>query len=329
MKTERAQELYSDYAEGILSPALAQALEQHFETAPEDRADYERFAQVYKLLDAEEAPPVDVPLGFRAKVLELAAEEHARRESAASRQANSSIAGWLKALFDFRQHRATGGVIAAFAVIALAAVLVRQVPQGVTEGGLGPLIQTTSTLVVQSDTASGTTHLFHIHLPANIQNASVMAYVLTSTDQIANPAQSGIAALAQPEHLTNTEELQIPVTLTQQSPPGTTLNLLVEWTPARPGERPGKQVVFAPVAPGVPSADNGQSPVSGSFFGALEALAAEYNVTVVADASVTPNAVITPPTMSGGAEAALRQVASQANYQVRKISDNTYQVYNQ
>lgn len=326
MKIERARELYSDYAEGLLSPALAQALEQHLEASPEGRADYEQFAQVYHLLDTEEAATVDVPLGFRAKVLELAAEEHARREAAPARR---SLSGWLSALFDLRQHRATGGVIAAFAVIALAAVLVRQVPQGVNEGSFGPLIQTTSTLTSQSTTDSGSTHLFHIHLPPNIQQANVMAYVLTSTDQIANPAQAGMAALAQPVHLTNTEELQIPVTLTQPSQPGTTLNLLVEWTPDLPGERSGKQIVFAPVKAGVPSTDSGLSPVSGNFFGALEALAAEYNVTVVADASVTPNAVITPPTAGGDAQSALQQVASQANYQVRKSNATTYQVYNQ
>ena len=117
--------------------------------------------------------------------------------------------------------------------------------------------------------------------------------------------------------------------ITQPRLTGTTLNLLVEWTPDRPGERSGKQVVFAPVQPGVPSTENGLSPVSGNFFSALEALAAEYNVTVVADASVTPNAVITPPTMGGDAQSALQQVASQANYQVRKINAATYQVYNQ
>ena len=43
MKTERARELYSDYAEGVLSPALAQALEQHFASEPDARADYDQF----------------------------------------------------------------------------------------------------------------------------------------------------------------------------------------------------------------------------------------------------------------------------------------------
>ena len=114
MKTERARELYTEYAEGTLSPALSQALEQHFEADPDARADYEQFQQVFALLDEPLSDEVEVPLGFRAKVLELAAEEHARREAAPTRRATISLTGWFAVAAFWRpapgEHRHDGGI---------------------------------------------------------------------------------------------------------------------------------------------------------------------------------------------------------------------------
>ena len=70
MKLERAQELYSDYAEGVLSPALTQALEQHFDADPAAQDDYARFRRVYVLLEQPFAEELEVPAGFRAHILE-------------------------------------------------------------------------------------------------------------------------------------------------------------------------------------------------------------------------------------------------------------------
>ena len=105
MKPERAQELYSDYAEGTLTPALRQALEQHFEADPAARADYAQFSQVYALLEQPLGEELEAPLGFRAKILERAAEQQGRRETSVSR-----AAGWLgwwppRSCDTSRQHR--------------------------------------------------------------------------------------------------------------------------------------------------------------------------------------------------------------------------------
>ena len=330
MKRERARELYSDYAEGILSPALAQALEQHFAAEADARADYEQFRQMVSLLDTPFAEEVEVPLGFRAKVLELAAEEHARREGVASR----SFTGWLASLGSFRQRRATGGILAAFAVVALAGVLVHQVGVGQRAGlvpdiGSGGLVPTTIRSVTSQATSDGgLTHLFHIHLPATVRQASVMAYVIRDTDQIADPA-TAMPALAQPQNLTNDEELQIPVTLLRPAPAGATLDLLVQWTPTAPGQKPGSQIVFAPLQAGTAPLDNGDAPISGNFFSALEALAARYGVTVVADAASTPNTPISAPAAGGTALKTLQDVAAQVGDKVQPLNaaGTTFQVY--
>ena len=81
MKPERAEELYSDYAEGTLTPALRQALEQHFEADPSARADYARFAQIYTFLEQPLEDEAEVPLGFRAKILERVAAQQTQRET--------------------------------------------------------------------------------------------------------------------------------------------------------------------------------------------------------------------------------------------------------
>jgi hypothetical protein len=323
MKTERARELYSDYAEGLLSPALAQALEQHLESEPDARADYEQFQQVYSLLDTMQGDEVAVPLGFRAKVLELAAEEHARREAA------PSVAGWFSNWNPFRRRQATGGIVAAFAVIALAAVVVEHIDQSVANfGPTGSMLPDTTIKSVEPITlpGGGTTERFHIHLPDSISRASVMAYVVRDSDEIANP-QTGIPALAQPQELTNHEELQIPVTLQRPSLPGSTLDLLVQWTPDNTNLPSGAQVIFAPLQPGVAPTEDGSDPTSGNYFKALQALAAKYNVTVIADADSTPNQAITPP---GGDNAgqALQAVANQIGDKSQTLDNGkTYQIY--
>jgi hypothetical protein len=332
MKTERARELYSDYAEGVLSPALAQALEQHFESEPDARADYEQFQQVYSLLDTMQGDEVAVPLGFRATVLDLAAEEHARRE------ATPSVAGWFSGLNPFRRRQATGGLIAAFAVLALAAVVVNvNKPPRPPGPGVGCFIGPCSSDLPETTIKSvestplmdgGTTQRFHIHLPASIPQASVMAYVIQDVDQIANP-QSAVPALAQPQELTNNEELQIPVTLQHASLPGSTLDLLVQWTPDGGTQPSGSQVVFAPLQQGVAQTEDGSAPVSGNYFKALQDLAAQYNVTIIADAGSTPNTTIAPPPTSDDALKAIQDVAGQVKYSVQKLDNTTYQIYSQ
>ena len=123
MKPERARELFSDYAEDALTPALRLAMDQHFEADADARAEYEQFARVYALLEADTPEMVDVPLGFRARVLEKVAAEQARREAAPAHRAALSLTGWWRCL---GTRRAGAGVFAALAACAVVGVFVAQ-----------------------------------------------------------------------------------------------------------------------------------------------------------------------------------------------------------
>ncbi len=333
MKTERARELYTDYEEGTLSPALKQALEQHLEADPEAAADFAQFQQVYALLDEPLTQEVEVPLGFRAKVLELAAEEHARREAVPTRRAAISLTGWFASLGG-RRRQVTGGFAAAFTVVALAGVFFYTVHGNTSNGNMIPIPSlaptTISAVTVQPAGANSTMHSFHIHLPTNVKEASVMAYVVTATDQITDPSlrqQQALPALKQPQDLTNDEEMQIPVTLLRQAPSGTTLNLFVQWTPTDTAQTPGAQVVFTPMQPGVVTPPDPSDSPTGSFFDSLQDVAAHYGVTVIADASALPSAAVTVPAADNTAQSALQDIAQQVGDKVQTLPNGTYQVY--
>jgi len=80
MKLERGQELYSEYRDGSLSPAMRMALEQHFQTDDSARADYDNFARAMSLLENTSFEELEAPHGFRASVMERVAAAHAARE---------------------------------------------------------------------------------------------------------------------------------------------------------------------------------------------------------------------------------------------------------
>ena len=73
MKPERAAGTLFGLRGRDAHPALRLALEQHFEADPAARADYAQFARVYALLEQPGHAEVEVPLGFRAKILERVA----------------------------------------------------------------------------------------------------------------------------------------------------------------------------------------------------------------------------------------------------------------
>ena len=171
MKLERAQELYSDYAEGTLTPALTQALEQHFEAAPDARADYDQFSQIYALLEQPLGQEMEAPLGFRAKILEKATEQQERRETTVSHRAAGLFGGWFAPP---AHRRATGGALAALAAVVIGGVIVTHPGGTGTAPGnfIGPLptAPTISGLVQSVDTQPGTPyHQFHLHLPTALQ----------------------------------------------------------------------------------------------------------------------------------------------------------------
>ena len=229
MKMERAQELYSDYVEGTLAPALRQALDQHFDTDPSARADYARFARVYTLLEQPLGAEVDVPAGFRAKILEQVAAGQARRETTFTTRPAGG--GWFATV----PHRRTaGGALAGLAAAILVGFFFFHPGRG-QEGNIITTIQPSAgpsnpAVIQKVDTQPGqdnnTYHDFHLHLPSSIAAATVSAYVVTATEQITDPAHLSEATPALNEHLDNHTGISIPIAATVAPPAGETLDLL-------------------------------------------------------------------------------------------------------
>lgn len=327
MKTERARELYSDYAEGTLSPAMRLALEQHFETEPAARADYDQFSRIYALLDSADAPEVDVPLGFRAKVLELAAQEQAKR--GASLQPRSLL-DWFR---PSSRRWATGG-LAALAVVGLAIFVPRVIAPGTVEqGNVGGGIMATrrnapasviTGVSTQATTQGGTQYLFHVHLPRAVPDATVTAFVATDADLLLNPATRAQAtpALKQPQTLANDEEMQIPITLQRAAAPGNTLNMYVAWQTGDT-RTSGAQIAFTPIA----GAGRGAATTPGGLLDALQQISSAYGVTVIADAAVIPSQTAQADVSSSDALTALKSVTEPFKYDVRTLPDGSFHVF--
>lgn len=324
MKLERAQELYSDYAEGALTPALRQALEQHFEADPAAQADYARFSSVYSALERPVGEEAEVPLGFRAKILERVAAQQGQQEEASSRHA-----GWLGWFTPPAHRRATGGALAALAVVVIGGVLLTR-PGTV---GLGtsnvfptlPTVPAVTGLVQSVDMQSGTNfHQFHLHLPSNVASATVNAYVITATEQITDPSHLSEATPAvSGQHLTNHQGLQIPVAPVDTPPAGSTLNLLAEYKPDATSQPAGAEAVFTPFGAANPATP---APVNTNFLDGMQAVAARYGATVIVDVSATPTQPVTADFSGTDPAAPLADMANAAKYVVRKTGDNTYYV---
>jgi len=332
MKPERAQELYSDYAEGTLAPALRQALEQHFEADPAARAEYARFARVYSLLEQPLEAEVDVPRGFRANILERVAAEQNRRETTFTTRAAGTVTGWFSTV---PHRRATGGALAGLAAAALVGVLFAH-PGGFGESsGIGltsasrPVAMVDPAVIQKVDTQVGqdnnTYHQFHLHLPPNIPNATVNAYVVTATEQIMDPAHLSEATPAlKAEHLTNHLGISIPIAAAATPPVGATLNLLVQWTPDDPKQEAGSEVVFTPFGAANPAT---AAPAGANFLDAMQAVAAHYGATVVVDSDAVPTQTVSGDFSAPGAGTPLRAMAAAAGYSVQTLPDNTFYVY--
>ena len=278
MKPERAQELYSDYAEDTLTPALRQALEQHFDADPAARADYRQFSQIYALLEQPLGQELEAPLGFRAKILERAAEQQGQRETQTSR-----TAGWLGWFTPPAHRRATGGALAALAVVVVGGIFVTHPTHSnsnntVTGSMVGGFSAATrpSGLVQSVDMQPSTNaHLFqlHLHLPDNVPAATVNAYIISATEQITDPAHLADATPAVTEQqLNNHQGLEIPISVAD-SPAGSTLNLLAEYTPDTASQPVGTEAVFTPFGAGRPiHCRSGQRQLFGCHAGGRVAL---------------------------------------------------------
>ncbi len=325
MKPERAQELYSEYTEGTLTPALRQALEQHFEADPAAQADYAQFSQVYALSEQPLGEELEAPLGFRAKILERVTEQQGRREASSSR-----AAGWLGWFTPPAHRRATGGALAALAAVVIGGVLVtNQHPSSPDRpfGGniVGTLPSPTVSGLVQSvDMQPGTSyHVFHLHLPSDVQSATVSAYVITATEQITDPSHLGDATPAvSGQHLTNHQGLQIPIAPVDAPPAGSTLNLLAQYKPdaAQPA---GAEAVFTPYGAANSATP---APVNADFLDGMQAVASHYGATIIVDVSASPIQAVTADFSGSDPLIPLKAMAATAGYTVQKTADNTYYV---
>ncbi len=322
MKMERAQELYSDYAEGTLTPALRQALEQHFEADPAARSDYAEFSAVYSLLEQPAGEEVEAPSGLRARIMERATAQQEQRVAATSRS------GWLGWLVPPARQRATGGVLAALAIVVVGGVLLTHPGTSGQEGGsvIPTLNGPSVTGLVQSvDMKPGTSfHQFNLHLPSNVPSATVSAYVITATEQITDPSHLADATPAvSGQHLTNHQGLQIPIAPVDAPPAGSTLNLLAEYKPDTAGQANGLEAVFTPFGTADPDV---AAPVNTNFLDGMQAVAAHYGATVIVDVSSAPTQPVSADFSGTDPAKPLDDMAGTANYTVRKTGDNTYYV---
>jgi hypothetical protein len=339
MKPERAEELYSDYAEGTLTPALRQALEQHFEADPSARADYAGFAKIYTFLEQPGEAEVEAPLGFRAKILERVASQQTVREATWSQRTATLFTGWFLVT---PQRRLAGGALAGVAVAVLAGVMwvhpLGNSPKGnSSNAGFNlpppppPIIGPSDPAVIRNvDMPTGlgdnAYYKFHLHLPPSVVAATVNAYVVTSVAQITDPAQLGTAIPALiGQHLTNHQGVQIPIAPQQTPPVGATLGLLVKWTPDDTSLMPGSEVVYTPFGSADPTTP---APINAGILDTLKAVAARYGVTVVVDADEIPTQTVTPDFSATDASVPLGVIAKAAGYSVQTLDNKTFYLYN-
>lgn len=325
MKMERAQELYSDYAEGTLTPALRQALEQHLDADPSARADYAEFSAVYSLLAQPAGEEMEVPAGFRAKIMERASVQQEQQVAASSR------IGWLGWLVPPARQRATGGALAALAAVVVGGILLTH-PSSPNPAGpdsssiIGiPSAPAVTGLVQSVGMKPGTSfHEFNLHLPSAVAGATVNAYVITATEQITDPAHLADATPAVAgQHLTNHQGLQIPIAPVDAPPAGSTLNLLAEYKPDAANQPVGAEAVFTPFGAADPAAP---APVNTSFLNGMQAVAAHYGATVIVDVSSAPTQPVTADFSGTDPAKPLNDMAGTAGYIVRKTGDSTYYV---
>jgi len=331
MKLERGQELYSEYREGTLSPAMRLALEQHFQADPSARADYEDFSRATALLEAVTFDEVEVPHGFRANVMARVTAAH---EAGTERQSwRDKVSAWFGQPRRRELSAGLAGLIVAAGVVAsvMHPADKPKVPTANMFYNPFPTTALAATTIrgVSTDptpTDGVVYHNFLLHLPQNVKSATVNAFVITSNDQVTNIAareQDATPALAAPAKLSNDEQMKIPVGLLKQAPSGSTLALFVQWTPDDPNVPAGSQVVFAPVDPNGPGAAPQTPPANGSFLDSLQAIAAQYHVTVVVDSSSLPTTPAAAWSASDDVNQALSAVAGSEGLKVDKLDATT------
>jgi len=333
MKLERGQELYSEYRDGTLSPAMKLALEQHLQSDAAAKLDFDEFDGAMKILEAATFEELEAPHGFRASVMERVAAAHAAREEA-PQGFLAKLAHW----FGQPHRKELTGAVAGLAAVAVVVTAVLHPTTMVNQVGTSNFaINTTRTLTTtirsvgtENGSDGNVYHNFQLHLPESVSGATVNAYVVTETAQILDPAvrdRDATPALAVPIHLSNDKTMTIPVGLLKQAPSGSTLNMLVTWKADSPSQLSGSQVVFTPVGPQVTDASQKAPPANGNMFDSLQAIAAAYNVTVIADSTTAPTTSAAPWKAGDSVSDALKTVADSEGYVVDKLDNTTYLVH--
>jgi len=335
MKLEQAQELYSDYMEGALSPAMRLALEQHFERDAEAREDYEAFCQLIRAFAKIEVAEVEAPSGLRASVLERVSLEASVTHQKQSIGFADTVRGWF-AGSALRRASSLGLAAAAIGAVAFAGFHGHGNSGPASTGGMVPAItapSVTSTVLgvgMKSGDDGNQYHLFKVHLPQSISEAMVTAQVLSDPSQITDQDarnQQARPALKQPFDLTNDEELDIPVALLQAVPADSTITLLVQWQPTD-NQPAGEQVVFTPATPDAAGAASPVGPDSSQgFYDALQYISSVYHVTVISDTSAAQDLTVNSWSATINPLDALNSVATSGGYHVRQIDGQTYQLY--
>ena len=183
--------------------------------------------------------------------------------------------------------------------------------------------------IIQSiDTQPGqatANHVFHLHLPAAVPSATVNAYVVSATEQITDPAHLADATQAIKDmHLTNHQGVEIPIAPLQAQPAGSTLGLLVQWTPDDTTLSAGSEVVFTPFG----AADmTSAAPLNVNLLDALKAAAGHYGVTIVVETDTVSTGTVSPDFSSSDPFVPLSAMAKAAGFSVQRLPNNTFYVY--
>lgn len=315
------------------------ALEQHFESNPAAKEDYDEFTRVFDLLAMAETEEVEAPHGFRARVMEQVAREHARQAPVAA----GPFSRLLNILREPRKLQAALAIAGVAVVAAISGVMLTGHRPAAAPGSVSPVPLPTASApvsidpsdsIVQSVTAGmaangAVSQNFLLRLPKEFQGGTVDAYAVTSTQQIrdtgarASQAKSIVTA----EKIAKDEDLTIPVLVYREAQAGSTLNIVFDFHLTTVDGHPfnDEVAVFTPMNPSDSVSATSAPPMNGKYFDSLQTLASQYHVTIIADTAGSPDSA-EAWSAADGIETALARVVGQGNA-VKPLTADTYFVY--
>ena len=295
MQCERVHELFSDYIEGALDPAMQQVMSQHVRTCQSCGAEIEQLRGIYALL-SDGLPEVDVPSGFRASILNTI------REQKAPDTLMSRVRSWFTPTSAPTAGRAPAAVAVAAVAIAIGVGTWMNVKAphsagtGTDTAKLAPwgaipvsvqdesgILQGVRSYVSEAD--GKTYHVFGLHLPDGRSAVDATAYVIQSPDALTNDAalaDTNNATAAFTGRVEPGVSVQVPVAVVSDVPEGTSMTLLVEWSD-RIGKH--KEVCILPISK--PSSAPMVVKSGEPLYQALQTVAVAYNKPVILDETAT------------------------------------------